>query len=209
MFARLVEAGVNLIVSAVGQVSERKLDGGLPYQKYYETTQLAIYRQEIARLRRTGLMLDEIEPLERFVVDNIDILRRPSTKLCHGDFGPENLIARHGKLVGIVDFNMASPGHPEDDLSPLPLIRARFGNSYAIGELRGYVEADPSPEFWWRYNFYFALHFPRRLEFASRKFGSNLGFWISAARSIIDDHDFDFGGPPRWWAESEHPSPVL
>ena len=41
----------------------------------------------------------------------------PTDILCHGDFGPWNLVWRDGQPVGILDWDLAYPGPPLDDVA--------------------------------------------------------------------------------------------
>ncbi|GAA1838735.1 hypothetical protein GCM10009682_63820 [Luedemannella flava] len=40
---------------------------------------------------------------------------RAGEVICHGDFGPWNVVWRDGLPVGLVDFDFAQPGDPLDD----------------------------------------------------------------------------------------------
>lgn len=37
--------------------------------------------------------------------------------VCHGDFGPWNLVWRDGMPVGVIDFDQAHPGDPSEDVA--------------------------------------------------------------------------------------------
>lgn len=41
----------------------------------------------------------------------------PSTGMCHGDFSPWNVVWSDDVVVGVVDFDLAHPGPPADDVS--------------------------------------------------------------------------------------------
>lgn len=53
--------------------------------------------------------------------------------ICHGDFGPWNLVWRNGSPVAVIDFDSVHPGDPADDVA------------YALRMFIGYglVEAEP------------------------------------------------------------------
>lgn len=55
--------------------------------------------------------------------------------VCHGDFGPWNLVWRDGRPVGVIDFDDVHPGDASEDVA------------YALRMFVGYgFAADPAPE---------------------------------------------------------------
>lgn len=46
-------------------------------------------------------------------------VRRPAEVVCHNDFAPYNMVFDAGRLVGVIDFDMASPGPRVWDLAYL------------------------------------------------------------------------------------------
>jgi len=45
------------------------------------------------------------------------IVQRSGDLVCHGDFGPWNLVWRDGRPVGIIDWDLAYPGPASDDVA--------------------------------------------------------------------------------------------
>jgi hypothetical protein len=41
----------------------------------------------------------------------------PGEVICHGDFGPWNLVCHRGRPVGLIDWDRAGPGRPLDDVA--------------------------------------------------------------------------------------------
>lgn len=58
----------------------------------------------------------------------------PGEIVCHGDFAPWNTLWTSGKLVGVIDWDMAEPGRPIDDVAFLAqhLVPLR-SDAWAIG----------------------------------------------------------------------------
>ncbi len=54
--------------------------------------------------------------------------------ICHGDFGPWNLVWRDGHPVAIIDFDRAHPGEPSEDVA------------YALRTFVSYGLAEAEPE---------------------------------------------------------------
>lgn len=50
--------------------------------------------------------------------------------ICHGDFGPWNLVWRDGAPVGVIDFDAVHPGQPDEDVA----YALRTFVSYGLGE---------------------------------------------------------------------------
>lgn len=93
---------------------------------------------------------------ERQVAAAMRLLRRyhdtfDGSVVCHGDYGPWNLVWRHGMPVGIIDFDEAHPGAASDDVG------------YALRMFVGYGCARAEPQ-----------ELVRRTDSALRAYGAEL-----------------------------------
>ncbi len=70
------------------------------------------------RLHRPGLPDDLRPDLLADVVARIDHPWSSSPRWVHGDLHPRNLVVRHGRLAGVLDFGDAHAGDPALDLLP-------------------------------------------------------------------------------------------
>lgn len=71
--------------------------------------------------------------------------REPADVICHNDFAPYNLVFRAGVVVGVIDWDMASPGPRLWDLAYLayrilPLTTDDWGDGFAPAERRQRAE---------------------------------------------------------------------
>src|SRR5690554_2002880 len=91
------------------------------------------------RIRRPAPLLDLA----------FDALRRhgafapPEVVLCHGDAGPGNYLHDHGRVTGLVDWEMAHTGDPHEDLASIAVRAALTGID--LGDYRHRVAAHWEP----------------------------------------------------------------
>lgn len=76
-----------------------------------------------AMLRDAGRLLRAVHDASQPLVDASLPWRMPSHQpvevICHNDFAPYNLLVHDGRLAGVIDFDMASPGARIRDLAYL------------------------------------------------------------------------------------------
>jgi Ser/Thr protein kinase RdoA (MazF antagonist) len=76
--------------------------------------------------------------------------------ICHNDFAPYNMVFRDGRLAGLIDFDMASPGSPLWDLAylayrlaplsaPENIEAGPFATEQQLARLRTLVDAYGTP----------------------------------------------------------------
>ena len=69
----------------------------------------------------------------------------PDDIVCHGDFGPWNLVWRAGRPIGIVDWDLAYPGPPLDDVAYALEYSVPFRDDEHAKRWQGFSEPPPRP----------------------------------------------------------------
>ena len=65
----------------------------------------------------------------------------PEQIVCHGDFGPWNVVWREGRPVGILDWDWACPGNPMDDIAYALEYAVPFRDDVAAVQWHGFTDA--------------------------------------------------------------------
>lgn len=74
-------------------------------------------KQVAAMLRRYHDAVDGFSPAPGAAWAWTDAPKRPGEIICHGDFGPWNVVWRGERAVGIIDWDFAGPGVPMHDVA--------------------------------------------------------------------------------------------
>jgi phosphotransferase family enzyme len=74
-------------------------------------------RQFARLLRRYHDAVKGFRPRAASIWATADRPLGPGEIICHGDFGPWNVVWRKGRPVGILDWDFAGPGRPIDDVA--------------------------------------------------------------------------------------------
>jgi len=149
----------------------------------------------------------DLEPVHRYIAENIHLMKEVSQTFQHDDYHPANLIINNGKLTGIIDFNRYDWGDPIHDFYKLAYFSCNISVPFSRGQIDGYFKGDIPQDFWKRYALYNAMSIiPSIVWFsrmASRKeFRNELKKAIIYIRTLIDDHQGFAKVIPGWYSGS-------
>jgi aminoglycoside phosphotransferase (APT) family kinase protein len=119
----------------------------------------------------------------------------------HDDFHPANLIAHDGRLCGVIDFDRYDWGDPVEEFYKLAYFGVPLSLTFAHGQVHGYLQAGPVPNFWRRYTLYTAMSVNSSLAWAHDHQPDRMPFWQDLLTAVAPTLDLDAGGPPTWYAD--------
>ncbi|PWR70204.1 aminoglycoside phosphotransferase family protein [Methanospirillum stamsii] len=146
----------------------------------------------------------DLEPVHRYIADNIHLMKDVSQTFQHDDYHPANLIINNGQLTGIIDFNRYDWGDPIHDFYKLAFFSREISIPFSRGQIDGYFMGNVPPDFWKRYALYNAMSIVPSIvwfsRMASRKeFGEQLKKAIILIKTLIDDHKGFTSAIPYWY----------
>ena len=161
-------------------------------------SRVAKYEGKVVQAREHGLTFRGQARVERYIETNLSLLRESEVRFQHDDYHPDNLIVRGGELQGVIDFNRCDWGDPVEDFYKVPWFTTTISIPFARGQVEGYLGVASPDRFWERYNLLVALNLHGSLVFARQE---GMDWWPKRLDKIVSEHDFENGGPPRWFVE--------
>lgn len=160
----------------------------------------AKYRSRVEEARQFNLTFHRQADIESYIEKSLGLLDMAPIRFQHDDFHPGNLILNEGKFAGVIDFNRFDWGDPIEDFYKVPWFTTETSVPFAIGQIEGYLSRGPIEDFWKRYNFLVALNLHSSIVYAYKGGWQNgVMHWKSEMVRIIEAHDFETSGPPRWF----------
>ena len=160
---------------------------------------VAKYESKVAQAREHELTFRGQERIQHYIEANISLLRESEVRFQHDDYHPDNLIVNEGEFQGVIDFNRCDWGDPVEDFYKVPWFTTTVSIPFARGQVEGYLGVASPDRFWERYNLLVALNLHGSLVYARQE---GMDWWPERLDNIISEHDFQGGGPPRWYVES-------
>ena len=160
---------------------------------------VAKYERKVVQAREHGLTFRGQARIQLYIETSIGLLRESEVRFQHDDYHPDNLIVREGKLEGVIDFNRCDWGDPVEDFYKVPWFTTTISIPFARGQVESYLGVASPDRFWERYNLLVALNLHGSLVFAHEE---GMDWWPERLDKIVSDHDFQDGGPPRWFVEN-------
>ena len=156
------------------------------------------YESKVSQARALSLTFRMQAKIQRYIEANITLLRESEVRFQHDDYHLDNLIVGEGKLQGIIDFNRCDWGDPIEDFYKVPWFTTAISIPFAKGQVKGYLSVASPSRFWERYNLLIALNLHGSLVYAHHE---GMNWWPERLDKIVSEHDFQGGGPPRWFIE--------
>ncbi len=130
LLTTLTEAGVQRVPRVLGLTDDgRERLSFLPGTVAHYPLPHWIWRTEI--LEDAARLLRQIHDATVGLIDRHEgwrqLAREPVEVICHNDFAPYNFVFDHGRLVGVIDFDMAAPGPRIRDLAYLAYRLVPYG----------------------------------------------------------------------------------
>lgn len=118
---------------------------------------------------------------ERYILDNLDLMKTRPCVILHGDYHWENCVLNDKGEIGIIDFSGNIIGDPWYDFGDMMWV-LEYSESFANGQLDGYFD-DIIPNGFWRvFKLYTALY---ALEHLSYNNGQNINDRIFNANRML------------------------
>ena len=158
----------------------------------YERVQDACFQNELS--------FADQDRVEAFVEERLGVLAKVSLCFQHGAFHLRNLIFDDQQLAGVIGFNAGDSGDPIEDFARLPWSTYPVSESFARGQIDGYLAGNPIERFWERYNIYVGMSLASSLvDAVNRNNSKAFSEFRYRSLEIVNTHDFTDGGPPTWY----------
>ncbi|PFD95701.1 aminoglycoside phosphotransferase [Bacillus cereus] len=141
----------------------------------------------------------DIKPVLSFVENHKNLLHARPIVFLHDDFHPANLMLHHKEFRAVIDFARFDFGDPIHDFYKMPLFTVDISIPFAVGQVHGYCDGEPSLHFWKLYALYAAMIFPADIVWTNRITPNLLEEMKMRLRRILEEHNGFTSYTPNWY----------
>lgn len=165
----------------------------------WETLRWNKYERYLQLLDEYETDFIDLESVLTFVENHKHLLRGRPIVFLHDDFHPANLMFYRNEFRAVIDFARFDFGDPIHDFYKMPLFTTDISVPFAVGQVHGYCEGEPSLYFWKLYALYAAMIFPADIVWANRITPNLLDGMKMRLRRILEEHDSFASYIPSWY----------
>ncbi|MEW9124593.1 MAG: phosphotransferase [Thermotaleaceae bacterium] len=137
--------------------------------------------------------------IDEYVNKNINLLKENPISLVHGDYHVGNMILSSEETITIIDFDRFAWKAPIEDFYKLAVFSRNISIPFCKGQIDGYTDNNPSPEFWEMYCLCVAM-----TSFLSLLWGKMRSEEMYLHRKklcgiLVEDHNCFEDKIPRWY----------
>lgn len=162
------------------------------------------YRTEY---NKCGIVIREEERLFSFIDENLHLMKDRPSLFQHDDFHVGNLIVKHGKLSGVIDFNRYDWGDPVHEFVKVGMFSAEVSAPFSAGQIYGYHGGkEPDGLFWQLYSVYLAMTLISSVVWVLKVQPERLKTMMKKINRVLEDHECFELLIPKWYSRFQHQS---
>lgn len=163
------------------------------------STRLKQYLSSYEEYKKHHISYEHEQQIDKFINENIDLLKGKRVSLVHGDYHVGNMILPPTEAIYIIDFDRFDWKNPIEDFYKLAVFSRYINTSFCIGQIDGYTDSCPSREFWEMYALSVAM-----TSFLSLLWGKRISEDMYRHRKklcdiLVQDHDYFKSNIPKWY----------
>ncbi|KEK22533.1 aminoglycoside phosphotransferase family protein [Bacillus gaemokensis] len=168
-------------------------------EESWETYRWNKYERYLQLLMEYDVDFIDLKSVLNFVENHKSLLQDRPRVFLHDDFHPANIMIHQNKFHSVVDFARFDFGDPIHDFYKTALFTVDISIPFAVGQVHGYCDGEPSLHFWKLYSLYAAMIFPADIVWANRITPNLLDGMKMRLRRILEEHNGFTSYIPSWY----------
>ncbi|MBJ8031301.1 aminoglycoside phosphotransferase family protein [Bacillus cereus group sp. N21] len=168
-------------------------------EESWETARWNKYERYLQLLVEYEVDFIDLQSVLTFVENHKNLLRNRPTVFLHDDFHPANIMIHHNEFRSVIDFARFDFGDPIHDFYKTALFTVDISEPFAVGQVHGYCDGEPSLHFWKLYSLYAAMIFPADIVWAHKVTPNLLDGMKGRLKRIVDDQNDFTSYIPNWY----------
>ncbi|MFS0656276.1 aminoglycoside phosphotransferase family protein [Bacillus sp. 179-C3.3 HS] len=147
----------------------------------------------------SGVRFDFDHTALQFITSHIEVIKERPNQFQHDDFHLGNLLINGNQYAGVIDFDQSDWGDPIHDFYKLSLFSSEISIPFAVGQIDGYLSAQPEKEFWLLFSIYTAMSLFSSIVWTMTYDPAHLNDMIERVNRIMKEHQCFHRLEPIWY----------
>lgn len=193
-----IEAGVEL----------RKINSveAPPTSPDWNQRKLAKHERYLSKYWDGDIRIEHDKKIERFIEENILLMRGRPNRFQHDDFHIRNLVINGNELAGVIDFGRFDWGDPIHEFLKVGQFSSQVSIPFSVGQIHGYFQGyEPDDDFWSLYSLYLAMAVFSSVVWTKNVCPDEMPEMEKILERMIKDHEGFREIKPSWYTSFTQP----
>ncbi len=155
--------------------------------------------------KSSGLKVQYDDAIINCILENEDLMKSRPVTLVHGDYQISNFLIMPDGHAGIIDFDYIKYSDPMQETQALTIYTRPTSIPVAVGQIDGYFDNAPTPEFFRMMKFYTAFNMFAGLHWWAVTYGEGgVSHYTNIIKICCDDYDAFKLDIPMWYTDMKN-----